>query len=113
MPSDKKKVMAGDVKVGVDLTTPLAVLVTLGPKLGWENKDERTVSYVKSTDYIFAYRLKKLKAKKGGGFVEKNYVEGALFGRDEEGDPIGKSAGEMYDIEELDAEGEGIPDMLQ
>jgi uncharacterized protein YbaR (Trm112 family) len=111
--SDKEKEVAGDMKVGVDLTTTLAFPVTLGPKLSWENKDERTVSMRNLTNYIFGYRLKKPKAKKSGGFMEKNYVEGTLFGRDEEGDSISKSAREMYDIEELDAEGEGIPDMLE
>lgn len=104
-------------KVGVDLTA-VGAPVTLGPEAGLQKKKERSVAYAGSTDYIFAYQLKRIRARKGGDFEEKDYLKGALFGMDDdinEGEADGKeiSLREAYDIDDFDGEGQGIPDVLK
>lgn len=97
-----------NAKVGADATM-VGAPVTLGPKLGFEKKKERSVAYAGSTDYIFAYRLKRIRARKGGKLEEGDYIKGALYGMvdDEEKE---QSLDEAYEIDDFD---EGIPDVLK
>jgi hypothetical protein len=114
--TEKKKDIGVDGKLGVDLTALAATPVSFGPEGKLERNDRRKIEYSKSTDYIFAYRLTRLKLKKGGGFSGKSYVSGAVFGNDgDEGevDDDGKPISELYDVEDFDGEGVGIPDTLE
>lgn len=107
--SSKPREVGGSGKVGVDLTA-VGAPVTLGLEGGIEKKRERSVAYAGSTDYIFAYQLKRVRARKGGNFKEDDYSKGALFGMDDE-DEKEMTLREAYEIEDFDGEGEGIPDV--
>lgn len=109
--SSAPREIGGSGKAGVDLTA-VGAPVTLGPEAGIEKRRERSVAYAGSTDYIFAYQLKRIRARKGGDFEEKDYLKGALFRMD---DDIEKeiSLHEAYEIDDFDGEGQGIPDVLR
>ncbi|CZR67543.1 uncharacterized protein PAC_17442 [Phialocephala subalpina] len=103
----KKKEHGGDGKLGIDLQS-VAVPVTLGPKWEFKNQEERTVGWGGSTDYIFAYRLKRIKSKKYGAYKVDNFNKGAVFGRDDDNE---EESG--FDIDDYDGEGFGIPDTVK
>lgn len=118
--SEMKREIEGEAKVGVDLTA-LAAPVTLGPEGSLKRTRERSVKWAGSTDYIFAYRLVKIRCKKGGNFGIDDCNKGAVFGRDDEDDDEDydedeereKSFQDEYNAEDYDGEGLGIPDEVE
>lgn len=110
----KTSEVGGNGKVGVDLTA-VGAPVMLGPEAGFEKKRERIVAYAGSTDYVFAYRLKRIRARRGGKLEEGDYLKGALFELTDENDKGGeeekeKTLHEAYEFDDFD---EGIPDVLR
>ncbi|KAM0414541.1 hypothetical protein ACHAPT_013621 [Fusarium lateritium] len=85
----------------VDATT-LGASAEAGPEGSWTSKDRRGISYAGSTDYIFAYRLTRMKPKRRGQAVSnESFVKGAVFGSDEEEEEDTEQAlRETYDIAE-------------
>lgn len=99
-------------KVGADATM-IGAPVTLGPEVGFKKEKGRSVAYAGSTDYVFAYRLKRIRARRGGRFDDGDYTKGALFGMiadDGEGEEKEQTLHEAYEIDDFN---EGIPDVLE
>ncbi|MCJ1425600.1 hypothetical protein MMC29_003500 [Sticta canariensis] len=107
--------VGANAKVGADATM-VGAPVTLGPEVDFKKTRERSVAYAGSTDYVFAYRLKRIRARKGGKVEEGDYIKGALFGMvddDGEGEEKEQTLHEAYEIDDFDDTGEGIPDVLK
>lgn len=94
--------------VGVELkadATSVGVPLEVGPDLNTESTKKKGTWFGGSTDYIFAYRLTRMKPRlsKGGAATSENkaFVKGALYGKDGEGT---ETAGlyDKFDIEEED-----------
>lgn len=105
-----KKENGGEGKVGVDLTA-LGAPVTLGPEGTWKNDKERVVWWGGSTDYVFAYQLKRIKCKRGGSYDVKDFNKGAVFGKDD--DEQEENLEQEYDIVDYDGDSFGISDTLK
>lgn len=73
----------GDTEVGVDATM-VGVPVSVGPKLEASKENKREISFSGSSDFVFAYRLRKIRYREGKPLKQDEYVNGALLGRDEE-----------------------------
>ncbi|RFN50788.1 hypothetical protein FIE12Z_5026 [Fusarium flagelliforme] len=73
----------------------------VGPKASWESDTKRGVSYGGSTDYIFAYQLTRIKPKgKGKGFKDQGFVEGAVYGKNDEDNDGEIAVRDNFEIEE-------------
>ena len=72
-----------EVKIGLD-GTPGGVPAGGGPKVTGETKKKITVKFGRSEDFVLAYQLIRIKPKKDGSFVEKDYNKWALLDDDEE-----------------------------
>lgn len=83
------------------VATTLGAPVEGGPEAAWESKKRRRISYAGSTDYIFAYRLMRMKPKRRGQeSVNESYVKGAVFDKEERGDAAKPALRDVYNIEE-------------
>jgi len=69
---------AGNAKIGVD-GTAVGIPVSLGPEATTSRKQEQTVSFGHSSDFVFAYRVIKIKSKRDTSVVAKDYDKGALY----------------------------------
>lgn len=96
--------------------------VTVGIGGSYTTMDKRGTSYANSSDYVFAYRLLRLKRKLfSDEYASSSYVKGAAFGKgegeDDDGDgdagDAGRSVREMYDLDDYDDEDLTIPDVLE
>jgi len=103
----EKKEYGGDGKLGIDLK-PVAVPLTFGPKGEFKNQKERTVGWGGSTDYIFAYRLTRIRSRKYGTYKTDKFNKGAVFDKDG-----GREEDEGFDIDDDDGEQLGIPDTVK
>lgn len=75
-----QRTVAGEVKV--DATT-FGAPVEVGPEASLGLRTSALTSFAGSTDYIFAYRLERIKIKKRTDEItSKEYIKGAMFGRD-------------------------------
>lgn len=91
------------LKVGVDMTALTAVPVSGGPKMETSRTNERQVKFDGSSDYVFAYRVSKIRLRKDGKVkAQEDFNKGALFGVDE-GDSgrVEDLAAGDWDVEEL------------
>ncbi|KAH6716523.1 hypothetical protein DL95DRAFT_386890 [Leptodontidium sp. 2 PMI_412] len=109
--SELKKEVGAEGKVGADLTA-LAVPITIGPELAWQKERSRSVKWAGSTDYVFAYRLVRIKCKKHGEFKVEGYNKGGVFGEDEDDEEEGeeKRFEDEYEVQEYEGEDYGIRD---
>jgi hypothetical protein len=93
-------------KVGVDATAFTGgVPVSGGPKGKWSSKSSEGIGFGGSEDFVFAFRLIKIKPKKEGCFEEGDYNKAALYdlGTDVEGDvDVARVLLEDWEIEPLD-----------
>ncbi|KAF2140460.1 uncharacterized protein K452DRAFT_273014 [Aplosporella prunicola CBS 121167] len=71
----------GGVSLSVD-ATPFGAPVSTGPNFHLGQKTETGLSSLASDDFVFAYRLREIKVKRGGEVVHKSYNKGGLFGTD-------------------------------
>jgi hypothetical protein len=86
-------------QVGVDLTA-VGAPVSPGPSGEVNRKGEEKTSTKISEDFVFAYRLRRIKWKKRGKVVEtQDYEDGAFLQEEEEEDAV-----EEFDIEEVEKE---------
>ena len=69
---------------GVDITA--GVPLTLGPKLDLETSREQTMLFDHASDFVLAYRLRKIKVKQSGTVKSKQYSKGALYDSDIQND---------------------------
>ncbi|KAG6359196.1 hypothetical protein INS49_012716 [Diaporthe citri] len=82
--------------------TSSAIPINMGDEIDHDLKTTRGVSYSGSTDYIFAYRLTRIKPSRwGDGSKNKAFVKGAAFGSDEEEDVTDIKARDAFDLEEV------------
>ena len=65
---------------GVDITA--GVPLTVGPKSDLERSKERTMLFDHASDFVLAYRLRKIEVKQGGTVKSKKYTKGALYDSD-------------------------------
>ncbi|KAK5656656.1 hypothetical protein OQA88_4636 [Cercophora sp. LCS_1] len=95
------------VEAGIeaDLTAVTMVPVTPGTGVGWQRGKRVAVGFAGGSDYVFAYRLIKIKLKRKG-VVSERFAKGAVFGLDDE---LEDSEGEDFDVEEYDG-GLGVLD---
>ncbi|KAF2466866.1 uncharacterized protein BDR25DRAFT_376386 [Lindgomyces ingoldianus] len=78
--SSKKSGHGGTLSVGLD-GAAMAAPVEAGPELGIQSESEEGVKWSASDDFVFAYRVSKVKMKKRNGEVkEEEYTKGALYG---------------------------------
>lgn len=74
--------VAAEVKVDA---TGFGAPVEVGPEGGFGVRRAMQTSFAGSTDYIFAYRLERIRVKRRTEEVEsKEYIKGAMFGRDDD-----------------------------
>ena len=72
------------LKVGFDGTTLIGVPISGGPKVETSSMKGREVKFDNSSDYVFAYRVVKIKFSKDGNVKgHEDYVKGAFFSNDE------------------------------
>lgn len=77
----------GDGEVSVDATMLTGVPVSTTPKLEASRDKKQEISFSGSSDFVFAYRLRKIRYREGQGLRQDEYVDGALLGRDDEEQP--------------------------
>ena len=70
---------------GVDITAA-GVPLTVGPKLGLERAEEHNILFDHASDFVLAYRLRKIEVKQGGTVKSKKYTKGALYDSDNQND---------------------------
>ncbi|KAI1052735.1 hypothetical protein LB507_009829 [Fusarium sp. FIESC RH6] len=98
--TESSKRRSGQAELKVDATS-VGADVQAGPEASWESDKKRGVSYGGSTDYVFAYQLMRIKPKqKGKKFENKSFVEGAVYGKVDEGDIGEVKIRDNFDIEE-------------
>jgi hypothetical protein len=77
--SSKIRGHGGAVSIGLD-GTALAAPVQVGPELEIQREKGEAVEWAASDDFVFAYRLSKIKVKRRANEVrEEEYVKGALY----------------------------------
>lgn len=92
--------LSAQAEVKVDATA-LGAPVEVGSEASWESKKKSGISYAGSSDYIFAYRLTRMKPKRRGhGSSNESHVKRAEFGKEEGGDAATPALQDVYDIEE-------------
>jgi hypothetical protein len=73
-----------NVKIGVH-GTPAVVSVSGGLKLNGKVERKERISWEGSSDFVFAYRVIRIKSKKKDGtFTDKDYNNGALYNADDD-----------------------------
>jgi len=103
-----KKENGSEMKVGVNLAA-VGAAVELGPKGSWKNDKESGAGWSKSTDYIFAYRLSRIKSKKDGSYSAEEFNKGAVFGKDS--DEEEDTFEQQFDMVEYEDEVAGISEI--
>jgi len=99
--SNKARGHGGALSVGVDVTA-LAAPVEIGPEIEVQTQKGDDVEWGSSDDFVFAYRLGRLKVKKKSAQVkEEEYTKGSLFGLNL--DQHGNVGAEKEDEFEVDA----------
>jgi len=83
--------------------TAMGIPVSVGPDAGYGDGETREATFKNSSSVVWAYQLKEVRVKRGGGVQSKDFVKGALFGEGEEGRVVEPQAGEIPD-EDLSAE---------
>jgi len=73
-------------KIGVD-GTALGIPVSLGPEINLLRKQEQTVSFGRSSDFVFAYRIVKIVSKRDGSLKTREYDKGALYDLEDSAKP--------------------------
>lgn len=93
--------MSTQAELKFDGTTS-AIPINVGPEIGHDSKTARGISYSGSTDYIFAYRLTRIKPRRRGeGSKIKTFVKGAAFGSDKEEEVADMTSRDAFHIEEV------------
>ncbi|KAL8789343.1 MAG: hypothetical protein Q9195_006870 [Heterodermia aff. obscurata] len=69
---------------GVDITA--GAPLTVGPKLDLERAEEHNILFDHASDFVLAYRLRKIEVKKGGIVKSEKYTKGALYDSDIQND---------------------------
>jgi len=82
--------------VEADLSAVTMAPVTVGTGVGWQRGKKVDVGFAGGSDYIFAYRLIKIKLRRKG-VVSERFAKGAVFSMDEEEE-------QCEDKEEFEAE---------
>lgn len=93
--------MSTGAEVKLDETIP-EISMKVGPEIGYDSKNTRGVSHGGSTDYIFAYRLTRIRPRRwGDGSKNKDFVKGAVFGNDDEKDVPEVKGRDAFHLEEV------------
>ncbi|KAF2184490.1 hypothetical protein K469DRAFT_751064 [Zopfia rhizophila CBS 207.26] len=89
------------VGVGMD-GTALAAPVEVGPELEVQKEKGEGVGWSTSDDFVFAYRVSRLKVKgKTGEVREEEHTKEGLYGLPEDEE---KESGEIFNIEKLEGD---------
>lgn len=106
-------------QLGVDATAITGgVPVSAGPKGKWSSETSEGVEFGAGDDFVFAFRLIKIRQKEKAekGFVEGDYVKGALFSAEE---PIeeqvvdnAESFHDTWEVEPSEQMMQDLPDMI-
>lgn len=70
-----------DLQLSVDGTS-MGVPISAGPKVGYSQSKAIEVGSEDADDFVFAFRLRKVKISKGEATLKKHYRSGALFDKD-------------------------------
>lgn len=98
--SSKTRGHGGTLSVGLD-GTALAVPVDVGPELEVQREKGHKVSWSTSDDFVFAYRLSRLKLKrKTEEMEEEEYNKGALYELVEDRD--GQKVAVSFEVDKLE-----------
>jgi hypothetical protein len=102
--SSKTRGRGGALSVGLD-GTGVAVPVEAGPEFEVQRSREEGVEWGGSDDFVFAYRVSRVKVKKRSGeVVEEGYTKGALFGLKEDKDGNVVVGGGGFEIDEVEGD---------
>ncbi|OCL01390.1 hypothetical protein AOQ84DRAFT_11085 [Glonium stellatum] len=94
----------GRLGVSVDGTL-MAAPVNVGPELEAEVKKEDVVEFGGSDDFVFAYRLGRIKIdRKTGGMEEEDHDDGALFGLPGAGDDEDEEEKAVFFVTEVEGD---------
>jgi len=105
--------IGGGGNLGVDLTSS-GVPLSAGPKMELEKEDKQNIAFGSSTDYVFAYRLLRIKPKNNGaGFSTKGFVKGAAFDENMSNDAKAKTLNDLFDFGDYVEEGRSVDDALE
>ena len=103
--SSKTRGHGGTLSVGID-GTALAAPVEVGPEFEVQRAKGEDVEWGGSDDFVFAYRLSRIKVKRKTGEVkEEKYVKGALYELkpDEDGNTIQEES-PIFEFEKLEGD---------
>lgn len=113
--ADRREVVRGvDASVGVDATVPFGVPVGGGPRVQVRRASEVRVGSEEAEEgFVFAFRLREIRVRRGGEVAARNLRKGALFDGTAAsaayGDEEGEKRNMTVELEELvdeDATGE-------
>ena len=82
--SGKTTSVRGVLNVGLDATMLTGTPVSFGPTIELKRRDREDVAWKESSDFVFAFRVLRLKAKRKGEVEAEGYTSGALYNVDEE-----------------------------
>jgi hypothetical protein len=105
--SKNVKECGGMLKIGVD-GTMVGAPVSGGPKVESTMTRTEKVEFGGSSDYVFAYRVVRIKLKRSGDVSQDDYTKGAMFGLDcglEETAKEGLNHGWIVEVTDAEAEG--------
>jgi hypothetical protein len=99
----------GLLKVGLDATMLTAVPISAGPQIETSSTKEREVKFDNGSDYVFAYRVVKIKLSMDGKVKgHEDFIKGAFFGTDEGTSNMNDLVAEDWGAEELVATSEEL-----
>ena len=99
----------GMLRVGLDATALTGVPISAGPGIQTLGRKERHVDFDGGSDYVFAYRVLKIRLRRDGSVKRlESFNKGALFGIDEDNGTQEELNTSFWTIEELDAASEEL-----
>lgn len=101
------ELLSGVGDVGLDLAAT-GVPVSVGPSVEISSSSRDTVSFEGSSDFVFAFRVRRIRLKASGIVLQDDYNRGALFGNssDDEDEADGLGAAELEDFDYFGADTE-------
>lgn len=96
----------------LDITLDGAVVVgapvSAGPRANYKSTKSDGLSFEKSTDFVFAFRLRRVKISKNGKVEQGNYSKGALLGDEIDEAPAVSETFTVLGLEDQDASAENF-----
>jgi hypothetical protein len=72
------------VHAGVDATAWTGVPISAGPEGEWKSRERVFEKSQREEEFVFAFRVREVRVKKGGVKADRTYDRGALFSREKQ-----------------------------